>query len=97
MCSRMMFPIKLSRYIPIFGVNDMGRISEVIDLGWWTFGLTCAFFQSIGILPSANDLLNMAHIGGPTRPAKSFRVNRLDQWICEVSLSSTFSQQLPMR
>ena len=70
----MMFPIKLSRYLLIFGVNDMGRISEVIDLGGCTFGIgvTYAFFQSIGILPSANDLSNMAQSGGPTRPAKSF-------------------------
>ena len=57
----MMFQMKLSRIMLTFGVRDMGRISEVIDFGECAFGIgiTCAFFQSIGILLSASDLLNM--------------------------------------
>ena len=67
-----MFPMKLSRILLTFGVRDIGRISVVIDFGGCAFGIgvTCAFFQSIGILPSDSDLLNMAHSGGPIRPAK---------------------------
>ena len=69
----MIFLIKLSRISLTFGVRDIGRISVVIDYSGCAFGIgvTCAFFQSIGILPSHSDLLNMAYCGGPIRPAKS--------------------------
>ena len=62
-----------SRILLTFGVSDMGRISVVIyfDVCAFGIGVTCAFFQSIGILPSDSDLLNMAHSGVPIRPAKS--------------------------
>ena len=68
-----MFPMKLSWILLTFEVSDMERISVVIDLGGCTFGIgvTCAFFQSVGILLSDSDLLNMAHSGGPMGPAKS--------------------------
>ena len=69
----MMFPIKLSRILLTFRVRDIGLISVVIDFGGCAFGIgvTCALFQSIGMLPSDSDLLNMAHGSGPIRPAKS--------------------------
>ena len=99
----MMFPKKVSRILLTFGVRDMGRISAVIDFGGCAYGIgvTCAFFQSIGILPSDCDLLNIALSGGPIRPAKSLNTQlgrkRLDQWICGVLLSSIFSPQLPVK
>ena len=52
---------------------NMVRISVVIDFCGCAFGIgvTYAFFQSIGSLPSDNDLLHMAHSGGLIRQAKS--------------------------
>ena len=95
--------MKLSRILLTFGVRDIERISVVIDFGGCAFGIgvTCAFFQSIGILPSDSDLLNMAHSGGPIRPAKSLNTQlgipsgAMDLWsFVVINLFSTASSEI---
>ena len=81
----------------------MRRISVVIDLGGCDFGIggTYAFFQSVGVLPSDSDFLNMAHSGGPIRLAKSLNTQLgipsgpMDLWsFVVINLFSTASSEI---